>query len=273
MANFNWTNIVLLQNTESQSAPTTTEHSLFQQTNNKTILVVDDEENLCDILAIYLEDAGYETITANSGREALAILKSEPVDAIVSDIRMPNGNGIELLNQLKESDGHPPVIFVTGFADLTPSEAFHEGAEEILAKPIDYDALLGIIRRTLLPLDQQWKREFVRVEVKRLRVELSVEGLDKKETGRITNISTGGLFVHLPELPPIGTTLHFQIHFKGEEQPGTGAGIVRWQQLQNLSPKLPRGIGVEFTGLDQQTREQIQRLTDNLETCSLISSH
>src|SRR3712207_892544 len=92
------------------------------------VLVVDDEPLLCDVLVFYLEDAGYETLVAHSGHEALELLSKRPVDAVVSDIRMPSGSGIELLDSIKATmPGKPVVLFMTAHSDITVEEAYHKG--------------------------------------------------------------------------------------------------------------------------------------------------
>ncbi len=275
MATFDWDNVIL-----PQIRPTGTKqkssNNIFQQATNHTVLVVDDEESLCDILSIYLEDAGYDTLVANDGRTALAMLQQEKVDVIVSDIRMPRGNGIEFINSIKAwNENHPPLIFVTGYSDLTPQEALQYGAEEIIAKPIDYNALLGIIKRTLLPPEQQWKREFLRIDTSNVKAEISTDGFITKQVGRVLNISSGGLFIALTNrLPNVGDNLQFNIRFNNPKQkPGEGTGICRWRREQTLAPNQLRGVGVEFVTLDQASQDQIRQLTNSLVTYSLISSH
>src|SRR6478736_4081441 len=94
-------------------------------TTQKTILVVDDEVDLCEILQFDLEDAGFKVFIAFRASDALAILQKHKVDLIVSDIRMPGGDGVYLLGEVrKQHFENPPVIFVSGFADVTLAEAF-----------------------------------------------------------------------------------------------------------------------------------------------------
>ena len=64
-----------------------------------TILVVDDEPNIIEVLEIVLEDEGMEVLKSNSGRDALSILRDHPVDVVISDIKMPGFSGVELLRE------------------------------------------------------------------------------------------------------------------------------------------------------------------------------
>jgi len=69
----------------------------------KTVLIVDDEANFREALAFLLKMEGYKILTAESGHSALKLLKERKVDVVVSDIRMPDGDGIELLRRLKRT--------------------------------------------------------------------------------------------------------------------------------------------------------------------------
>ena len=79
----------------------------------ETILIVDDEINYTLILAAVLEDEGFETLTANSGTEALATLSESDVDLVLTDMKMPAMDGIDLLERIKKEDADLPVIMMT----------------------------------------------------------------------------------------------------------------------------------------------------------------
>ena len=83
----------------------------------KTILVVDDEVGLREILREEMEGAGFGVLEAENGTKAFEIASNNPVDLVITDIRMGGGNGIELLDRLKTLDAVKPVILmVTGFS-------------------------------------------------------------------------------------------------------------------------------------------------------------
>lgn len=116
-----------------------------------TILIVDDELELLVTLEHILKKAGYNILTAPNGNAALAIIKSTPVDIVISDVRMPSGGGIELLEKVRERDPDIPVVLlITGFTDVEPEEAIKKGAQGVLQKPFSKQALLKIIT-TYLP--------------------------------------------------------------------------------------------------------------------------
>ncbi len=110
-----------------------------------TILIADDEEDLKKALVFEFSRKGYKMLDASNGVEALNMVrdaKNGKVDIIITDIRMPNGDGIGLLDAVRREDpGLPVLIFMTGFADITPEEAIKRGAYAIFPKPLDRVAL------------------------------------------------------------------------------------------------------------------------------------
>ena len=91
----------------------------------KSVLVVDDEEDLREILRFELEDQGYNVLEADGVDEALSQLSKNHVDVVVSDIRMPERSGIELLKEIRiKHHDKPALIFMSGFADVSLSRAF-----------------------------------------------------------------------------------------------------------------------------------------------------
>src|SRR5579871_2393575 len=123
-----------------------------------SILIVDDEPLLRELMSEWLGREGYRVRTAEHGVDALRVMEAEPVDAIVTDIRMPKMDGITLLRKLKESSSYTPaVIFVSGFADIDRREAYDLGAEALIAKPFTDDELLSAVRRILTPREELWR--------------------------------------------------------------------------------------------------------------------
>lgn len=102
------------------------------------VLIVDDDEMIRAILseAFSLEEC--DVICAGSGMEAASILNNETVDAVLSDIRMANGTGLELLDHIKkQAYGSTPVFLMTAFADARQDEVRQKGGEAIISKPFD----------------------------------------------------------------------------------------------------------------------------------------
>lgn len=115
-----------------------------------TILVVDDEPNIIEILEIVLLDDGMEVLKSRSGREALAILREKKVDVVISDIKMPDFSGVELLREAKPVSPETIFIMITAFASTeTAIEALQYGAYDYITKPFKMEDLRGIVHRAL----------------------------------------------------------------------------------------------------------------------------
>lgn len=116
----------------------------------KRILVVDDEPDILELLSEELQFEGFETIEASSGNEAIEKLQSNIVDAIVSDYKMPNGNGKVLLDFVKNDyNSHPLFYFVSGQADMSFEDALNEGVNKFFYKPFDLEELIDALKGDL----------------------------------------------------------------------------------------------------------------------------
>lgn len=114
------------------------------------ILVVDDEQSFRQLLSIIFETEGHQIRTARNGREAVEVLRMESADLIISDVRMPDLDGIGLLRAAREIQPDVRVILMTAFANVeTAREAFKLGADDFIQKPFDVEELKVIVRRAL----------------------------------------------------------------------------------------------------------------------------
>ncbi|RLC09195.1 MAG: sigma-54-dependent Fis family transcriptional regulator [Deltaproteobacteria bacterium] len=116
----------------------------------ETILIVDDEKNYPLILSAVLEEEGFETLTANSGDEALAIIKSSDVDLVLTDMKMPSMDGIELLEHVKAKDQELPVMMMTAYGTVEKAvEAMQKGAYSYILKPFDNESLIVYVNKAI----------------------------------------------------------------------------------------------------------------------------
>ncbi len=138
------------------------------------ILVVDDEATARSGLEKLLRQAGYTVDTAKDGTDALAVAADHPPEVVVTDLKMPQMDGMALLAKLRETDPDVPVIVATAFGDVSSAvAAMRAGAADYLTKPIDFDALL-------LAIERARERRALRVEAENLRRQLrerDAEGL------------------------------------------------------------------------------------------------
>ena len=116
----------------------------------ETILVVDDEKNYLLVLSAVLEEEGYEVLTAQGGHEALEIQKSSDLDLILTDMKMPAMDGIELLENIKRLDPDLPVIMMTAHGTIDKAvEAMQKGAYSYILKPFDNERLTIYVKKAV----------------------------------------------------------------------------------------------------------------------------
>ncbi len=114
----------------------------------KTILLVDDEADLREVLDISLSDSGYNVLTAENSTQALNILNDNDIPVVITDIKMPGIDGIELLRKIKNKNPETEVIMLTGHGDLDLAiKSLKHKATDFITKPINDDALeMALIR-------------------------------------------------------------------------------------------------------------------------------
>ena len=114
------------------------------------ILVVDDEQLQRDIVKTILDDEGYETYTAASGKQALKTVKRYNPDVMLTDLKMEGMDGIELLDAIQKDSPPPTTIIVTAHGTISSAvEAMKKGAFDYLTKPLNKDSLLMTVRRAV----------------------------------------------------------------------------------------------------------------------------
>jgi len=119
----------------------------------KRILVMDDDVTFRKMLRKILEREGYETIEATDGKEGMRLFRAAPADLVITDILMPEQEGIETIQELKRDFAGVKIIAISGGGRLDPEEylrtAEQFGAARTLSKPFDREELLGAIRELL----------------------------------------------------------------------------------------------------------------------------
>lgn len=124
------------------------------------VLVVDDEQRMCDSLDTLLTKAGYSVQTAGDGKQALELYGKNDFDLVISDIKLPEMTGIELLQAIRKDDPNAMVILMTAYASLdTALAAINMGAYDYLMKPIEFTQLKLAARRALEKRDLEIARQ------------------------------------------------------------------------------------------------------------------
>src|SRR5712664_1503817 len=112
------------------------------------ILIVDDDAGQRSLLDSFLRSQGFDTVPVASGERALELLRSEEINMMISDVRMPGISGLETLRRARQQHAVLPVLLVTAYADIREAVgAMRDGAVNYLAKPIDLDELLASVQQ------------------------------------------------------------------------------------------------------------------------------
>ena len=141
------------------------------------ILVVDDEQSMTQFLSIVLRKEGYSVATVNNGREALEKVKTEGFDVVITDIKMPGMDGIQLLHGIKKHDPALPVIIMTAYASQQSAiDAVNLGAFQYLIKNAKNDEIKLIVRNALEMRKVRTENLFLKRELKKGHEEKTIIG-------------------------------------------------------------------------------------------------
>ena len=114
------------------------------------LLIVEDEDTLCESLQRVFQRAGYETDRADSAEAAFGLLEEKTYDLIITDIILPGISGIELLTRYRKKNPSQKVIIITAYASLaTAVEAIKAGACDFIIKPLMHDEMKRVVRNAL----------------------------------------------------------------------------------------------------------------------------
>ena len=119
-------------------------------TSKGTILLVDDDLEFRKAMKRMFERSGYEITAAADGREALEALKYKKFDLVISDLRMPNLGGLELMSELRRQGVETPVVFLTAYGEVESyMDLMNLGAFEYVNKPVKSKEILEVARRAI----------------------------------------------------------------------------------------------------------------------------
>jgi two-component system, NtrC family, response regulator AtoC len=132
------------------------------------ILVIDDEPHMRRVLEIMLRQAGHKVFSASDGQEALELMHANRIDLVITDMRMPRMDGIELLTRMRAEDNQTPVIVVTAHGSIESAvDAMRHGASDYILRPFDLETLELSISRVLKEAEVALQNDFLREELGR----------------------------------------------------------------------------------------------------------
>lgn len=203
-------------------------------TKQTRLLVVDDEEDLRHLIAIDLAKKGHLVHEASNVDNAIGVLEKEPIDLVLSDMRMPQKSGLDLLNWVRARNRETPVfIIISGFSDCPVENALSLGANAFFNKPFNRRQFSQELSRHLSHVHgEQWKLHPDPYPTENIVL-----------TPSNVKLGHGGFSTPAPSSLALGTVVAFTI--------GSWRGVaqLRWSK--------PMGSGYEFIYLTDKTREEI----------------
>jgi DNA-binding NtrC family response regulator len=189
-----------------------------------SVLVVDDESGILDTLRILLRNEGFEVTTAQGGKAGLEQIRSGTHDLILSDVRMPQVSGLDILTAAREQDPMTPVILMTAQASLQSAiSAVNSGAFYYIQKPFSNDELVAILRRAC---------EYRAVKVENTQLKLEIRRRDKTTIAR--PIGKSKRFLDVLKLAEHVAPTDSTVLIQGES--GTGKEVIA-RYIHNLSSR------------------------------------
>ncbi len=210
--------------------PSTTLHTI--RTMNELILIVDDETGILTTLSQILGDEGYRTVVTTSGEEALHLFREQRPDVVFLDIWLPDWDGLETLQALRDVDSDAMVIMMSGHGTSeTAVKSIKMGAHDYLEKPLSYDRTVNAVKEAL--------------EARKARIDAGVKGVLEASSERIEPVMK---FEAPPELSLLQTTDRPQRTIR-ESSVIYGLGLHSGGRTGMVIQPLPPDTGIHFLTL------------------------
>lgn len=226
----------------------------------KTILIIDDEAEIRELLTIYLTNHGYATITAGNGAEAMTILQENPIDLVIADIMMPQMDGLELLKKTRQNSQIPFLFISAKSDDMDKIYGLQLGADDYVGKPFNPLEVVSRVQALFRRIDSfakpdKQEQKFIEIGDVRLNIrscQLFKSGIQKELTSYEFKI----LELLMREAGRVLTKAHIYEQVWGEEYIGDENLIMVYiskirEKIED-NPRKPihlitiRGLGYRF---------------------------
>jgi len=229
------------------------------------LLVVDDESGIRDSLKDFFELEGFHVVSSDSGSRALEVLKKDTFDVVLSDIRMPEGDGRFLLQSIRQIHAAQPiVILMSGFSDVTPEEAYAEGAVAILTKPFNPVEVMEKIKTHLDDQLNKWNLTYP--SVPKYKVKINASSIEEAVQKQMLSCGQNGLFL---KMDPSGYRVGEDIEIQFNDSELSGIGIIRWVRAVESTDR-HKGMGIELKSASNKFKTQFLNLLENQKIAAII---
>jgi DNA-binding response OmpR family regulator len=222
----------------------------MSQLQNRTVLILDDEIEIAEILKEELELLGAIVQTAKNGTEGQVRFDSSSFDFVISDIRMPGGDGIDFLK--KNKPARPNVLFtiMTGFSDIGSDEIYEMGASAIFSKPFDFESITQKLIQVSRPNSEKW------AETETFIFPSNLPLIPDEASQGAIQMGNGGFFIPTGASFEIEKNINFKLKLHPNGQNLIGFGTIVWQRPKETDTHFA-GIGVEINALEPTSLKEI----------------
>lgn len=210
-----------------------------------TIFILEDEIDLAEMVAMEMENQGYVVQTFYNPKSFLENITQNLPDVVITDIRLPEISGKEVITLLKKSNPFiPAVIVITAFEDYPFPLLYHLGAEAVLSKPFELSQISSTVKRLTIPYNERYNKDGCSdIQIPEWILELTENDMDEIILGR------GGYSFYSTQHLSVGEKVHFRFHYLDKEPLiMEGLGIVRWMIPSYQTGKMNK-YGVEIVYL------------------------
>ena len=164
----------------------------------RRILIVDDEIELAEIIKETFQEEGILADSCASGREALVALGQHRYDAVLTDIKMPKMDGLDLLKEIKSKPNSPAVVLMSAYETLAIEDLHHQGASDFIPKPFSSKDALQLVSRAAIPASDRWKADSLfRPTNSEMFLGLKFNSIEDAILEGSIHLGSGGLFLRL----------------------------------------------------------------------------